>query len=387
MDFRSNIRLFITYTLTLISVVFWVVTVFWTDLVFLPQINNTEFLSKNIFLDDRKMQSTYVFFSSSSDLSAYNLSSSCNIKSKFLWENNDEYAFKLTYLWECSSSIIFMETKEKVIIKNSFIKLNLFNKNNLFDLFVDRPTVDLENTYKIIKKNILELKNKSKNKLSDLELLQVERKILEFEYQEKFVRKILDSRKMKYDVPVDWYSISEKTNEIPNAGRPYRNTYTDWVHHGWDIVAPNNTPVIALDDSKVIKIVRGFVFSDLSEIKRSWNISFQDKHENLDILRWNQVWLKTSKWDVVFYSHLSKVSDELKVWSLVSRGDYLWNIWITGIPDKNYKNYHLHFSIMKNPYLKNKAWKYSINDYLNWSWYFKWKSLNYVLENQKNIFN
>ena len=218
------------------------------------------------------MQSTYVFFSSSSDLSAYNLSSSCNIKSKFLWENNDEYAFKLTYLWECSSSIIFMETKEKVIIKNSFIKLNLFNKNNLFDLFVDRPTVDLENTYKIIKKNILELKNKSKNKLSDLELLQVERKILEFEYQEKFVRKILDSRKMKYDVPVDWYSISEKTNEIPNAGRPYRNTYTDWVHHGWDIVAPNNTPVIALDDSKVIKIVRGFVFSDLSEIKKSWKI-------------------------------------------------------------------------------------------------------------------
>ena len=387
MDFRSNIRLFITYIIVLISVVFWVVTVFWTDLIFVPQVNNSEFLSKNIFLDDRKMQSTYVLFSSNSDLSNYDLNSSCNINSKFFWEKDDKYVFKITYLEECSNSIVFLQTKEKVIIKNSFTKLNLFNRSNLFEFFVDKTTYNLENTYKIIKKNIFELKSKSKNKLLGLELLQVERKILEFEYQEKFLREILDSRKQKYTVPVSWHKISEKKNEIPNSGRPYRNTYTDWVHHGWDIVAPNNTPVIALDNSKVIKIIKDFVFSDLSKMKKTWNISIQDKHNNLDILRWNQVWLKTSKWDVVFYSHLSKVSENIKVWSMVSRGDYLWNIWITWVPDINYKNYHLHFSVMKNPYIKSKVWKYSLIDYMKWDWYFKWKSLDYVIENQKNIFN
>ena len=387
MDFRSNIRLFITYIIVLISVTFGVVTVFSTDLIFIPQVNNSSLLSKNIFLDDRKMQSTYVFFSSNSDLSAYDLSSSCNINSKFFWEKDNAYAFKITFLEKCSNPIVFLQTKEKIFIKNSVIKLNLFNKSELFEIFTDKNSKDLENTYKIVKKNIFELKFKSKKKSLGLEKLQLERKILEFEYQGKFLKEIIDSRKLKYIVPVSWHKISEKKNEIPNSGRPYRQTYTDWIHHGWDIVAPNNTPVIALDNSKVIKIVRGFVFSDLSKMKRAWNITEEDKHINLDILRWNQVWLKTSKWDVVFYSHLSKVSDIIKVWDIISRWDYLWNIWITWVPDRNYKNYHLHFSVMKNPYIKSKVWKYSLIDYMKWDWYFKWKSLDYVIENQKNIFN
>jgi len=34
-------------------------------------------------------------------------------------------------------------------------------------------------------------------------------------------------------------------------------------------VAPNNTEVIALDDSKVIKIVNDFTFDDLRKLKKT----------------------------------------------------------------------------------------------------------------------
>jgi hypothetical protein len=40
---------------------------------------------------------------------------------------------------------------------------------------------------------------------------------------------------------------------------------------------------------------------------------------------------------------------------------------------------------MKNPYDNKK--KYSFLDYMKWDWYFKGKSLKYVLEHQNNIFN
>ncbi len=389
MNFKTNIRLFITYFIVLISVTFWVVTVFWTDLIFVSQIKDIEVLSNNVFSDDRKMQNNYIFFSSNSDLSNYKLASSCKIKSNFLWEKDNKYAFKITYLDNCPSWLVYLETEQWVIIKNSFFKMNLFNKSNLFELFVDRRDADLDKTIHTIRKNINKLsKDLKKHKYNkNLNTLKLERKILEFKYQENFLSWIIASRQLKYIVPVKWYKISDKKNEIPNSGRPYRNNYTDWIHHGWDIVAPNNTEVIALDDSKVIKIVSDFTFDDLKKLKKTWNITLQDKHKNLDILRGNQVWLKTSKWDVVFYSHLSTISQNLKVWDLVSVWTVLWKIWITWVPDRNYKNYHLHFAVMKNPYLKNKVWKYTNIDYLNWDWYFKGKSLEYVIENQKNIFN
>jgi hypothetical protein len=41
---------------------------------------------------------------------------------------------------------------------------------------------------------------------------------------------------------------------------------------------------------------------------------------------------------------------------------------------------------MKNPKLRKKIGKYEIDDYLNWDWYFKEKSLEYVLENQNKVF-
>jgi hypothetical protein len=121
----------------------------------------------------------------------------------------------------------------------------------------------------------------------------------------------------------------------------------------------------------------------LNKIKRT-NLTFDQKTINLDILRWNQVWLQTARWDVVFYAHLRNIPKNLKVGQIVEPWTIFGEIWISWVPDRHYKDYHLHFAIMKNPFDNKK--KHSFLDYMKWDWYFKWKSLEYVLENQKNIF-
>jgi murein DD-endopeptidase MepM/ murein hydrolase activator NlpD len=50
---------------------------------------------------------------------------------------------------------------------------------------------------------------------------------------------------------------------MPNFSRAYRKGYTDGIHHGWDIFAPNETPVQALDHGIIVRTVRGFQFEDL----------------------------------------------------------------------------------------------------------------------------
>jgi len=67
--------------------------------------------------------------------------------------------------------------------------MNLFNKSNLFELFVDRRDADLDKTIHTIRKNINKLsKDLKKHKYNkNLNTLKLERKILEFEYQENFL--------------------------------------------------------------------------------------------------------------------------------------------------------------------------------------------------------
>jgi murein DD-endopeptidase MepM/ murein hydrolase activator NlpD len=107
---------------------------------------------------------------------------------------------------------------------------------------------------------------------------------------------------------------------------------------------------------------------------------------NLDILRWNQIWLKTPKGDVVFYSHLEDVSTHVKEWMMVRKGETIWTIGISGVPEKGYTDYHLHFVIQKNPYNKRKNQQYSYLDYMKWDWYFKWQPKSEVLKYQNDIF-
>jgi len=379
-----NLRNIISYLIILLFVAFWVVTVFWTDLIFTPQISTKKVLSSNIFLNDKKLKENYIFYISDWDLSKYNIKSECDVKSKFIWSNKRMYVFKIIYLNKCNNWIISLKTENGITIKNSYYNFNIISKNELWDSFVDLDNVSLNKIRLNIRKQILQYDPSLYKTVFKKE--QRKKEIIELNYKRELIKEIIELRKLKYLIPVNWYKISDNKNELPNAGRPYRKDYTDWIHHWWDIKAPLYTPVVAIDKWIIIKIVKDFNYYDLSNIKKYWILTKQDEINNLDILRWNQVWLKTSKWDVIFYSHLSSVKEKLKIWNIVYKWEELWKIWISWVPDKNYKNFHLHFSIMKNPYLKEKIWKYNEMDYLNWDWYFKWKSLNYVLENSKNIF-
>jgi murein DD-endopeptidase MepM/ murein hydrolase activator NlpD len=384
MPLSHKLRLFFTYFITLITISFWVVTVFWTDLIFDAKISKIQILGKNIFLDGKSLSSTYIFYTSKIDLSKYKLKSSCNISSKLSWKIWEVYSFKITYLNECFYWLTYLQTPNKTILKDSRVKLKVFSKARLFDLFVDRNDKSLLNIKSNIENNILKF---SKQEVEDnLLKLQINRKISELKYQKSFLEEIINSRKQKYISPVLWYNISKNKSKIPNARRPYRKNYTDWIHHWWDISAPLWTPTVALDNWKIIRIVSDFVYKDLDKLKKTANLTFEDKLNNLDILRWNQVWLKTSSWDVVFYSHLDEVSYNLRVWDLVKKSTILWKVWNSWVPDRNYKHFHLHFAIQKNPYLRNKVWKYTFMDYMKWDWYFKWKSLEYVAENGNDIF-
>jgi murein DD-endopeptidase MepM/ murein hydrolase activator NlpD len=158
----------------------------------------------------------------------------------------------------------------------------MFSEEKLFDFYVFKT----DNELKKILQNIEKLKEKNKKTKAKniFEKQKTKRKNLELEYQKNFIEKILNLRKEKFSSPVIAYKISNKRNKIPNAGRPYRATYTDGIHHGWDVMAPLGTKVQALAYGKIIRIIRDFKFSDLNKIKRT-NLTFDQKTINLDILR------------------------------------------------------------------------------------------------------
>ena len=144
--------------------------------------------------------------------------------------------------------------------------------------------------------------------------------------------------------------------------------------------------MVSVDDWIIVRVISNFKFSDLNNIKFWDSLSYEDKLKNLDYLRWNQIWLKTMKWDIVVYSHLNTIETDIVEWTVVKEWELFWTIWITWVPDKDYKDYHLHMEIYKNPYNDDLAWSYSILDYMKWDWYFKWESTDFVLKNQSTLF-
>ncbi len=340
-------------------------------------------LTNNLYIESKDLNSTLFLYKSDIDLSEYNFSSTCRISSKLVWTNKDYYLFKLIYLDnECNSEDIFLVNQNEKIIRTE--KVKIFNNSFLYNYFLDFNYLELEWLKYDIEKKIYDLsasiKNNSKIKIKE------NRKIKENNYILWIINHILLKRNEKYIIPVSWKVISNSPSRIPNARRPYRSDITDWIHHWWDVYWPLEDKAISIDDSLVIRVVSGFKYSDLWKLNKSSNLSDLDKAKNLDIYRWNQVWLKTMKWDIVFYSHLTNISENIKEWKLIKKGDFIWTTGITWVPDKNYKDYHLHFTIHKTPYTPAKVWKYTIDNYLLWDWYFKWKPLEYVLKNQDNIF-
>lgn len=346
--------------------------------------------SKNLFLDIQNHSQITVYFNSTLDISKYNFSSSCNVETTFLKKQESLYVFGIK-IWnnDCKNGNFYLQDESGKVLSNTHFSLWLISDFDLYNTFVDYDDLSLKKALENIKKLQEKYKLFSKVDVKDknIDLVKKSLYLQELKHKSDIIQTILTMRTQKYIIPVEGYQLPEKNlNKLPNGARPYRAAYTDGIHEWWDIDAPLGAQVRSLDAGIIVKIVRNFKFSDLSTLKTTGNISLQDKINNLDILRWNQVWVKTMKWDVVFYSHLNKVYDDIRVGNIVAKWHPLGTIGKTWVPDKDYDDYHLHFEVRKNPYIDSEAGKYSLYDYMNWSWYFKWEKREYIRDHQYEIF-
>lgn len=383
MWFISKYKIFAFYIIVLLTVMFWVSVVFGSNIVFSSKVTY-KLLSDNIFLDSYSLKNNLIVFNSISDISKYKLETGCDLDSNYVWRKGNDYYFTIIYdKWNsCLNPNIYLKTDWQIVFW-SHIKFNIYSDFDIFNLYSDLNT-----------NSLTILKNKLEKEINDFALIKkwntldyvsLDRKNQENRYKLKIINDILESRGQKYLIPVLNHELSTNLSKIPNARRPYRENYTDWIHQSWDIDTTFWEEVVALDNWIIVRVVNNWQWSDFSKLKYT-NLSYEDKLQNLDILRWNQVWLKTSKWDVVFYWHLDKVNEEVKQWMLVSRWTVFWTVWRTWVPDKNYTDYHLDFSIQKNPYNIKMAGKYDFLDYMKWDWYFKWENADFILKNQYKIF-
>jgi len=378
--------------LMVISIFFWYSLVFaWTWLFEETKIKTSIVfqLSNNIYLDSLSLSKNKILFRSSDDLSNSKIKSDCNIFSKLNYNKWNYYIFDLKFFDnECVSEELFL-VNEKNEVSYRF-NLKLVNEYWILSKMLDLNTTHLNKLIGVLDEKISKYSKYLKYD-NDIEknyyiFLKNQRVLNEAIYNKNIIERIIKARWKKYIVPIVWKVLPKTFDKIPNSWRWYRNNYTDWIHHGWDIDWEFWEEIISLDDGIIIRVVSKFSFSDLGKIKRWKNLLEYDKIRNLDILRWKQVWLKTMKWDVVFYSHLNEIYSNIRVWEVVSKWEPIWTIWISWVPDKNYKDFHVHFPIHVNPFNLWKNDSYDIGDYMRWDWLFKWKNWEYILENQDSIF-
>ncbi len=374
-------------SVVLFSILFWYTLVYaWTWI-----FNNTTKiafkLSDNVFLDSIYLNKTKIMFESWKDLSKYKIKSNCDIYSNLKYKKWNFYLYEIKFFNNNCESNDLILVNENNEIENKF-SINIVKEYNALSNLLDIKTDKLLEYKKILENKVKlyswYLKYNPIIEKNYYKYLHRNRLYKESIYNLNLLNNIIEKRSEKYLVPLSWHKISRKLSKIPNAWRPYRSDYTDGIHHWWDVDWNFWDQILAIDDWIIVRIVSGFKFSDLDKIKRWKKISDYGKVKNLDILRWNQVWLKTMKWDVIFYSHLDEIFTNVKAWSVISKWQPIWTIGITWVPDKSYSDYHVHFPIQVNPH--TKIWKYDIDDYLNWNWMFKWKSSDYIIKNIDNIF-
>jgi len=379
----------------LVSLLFcWIIwgysLVFSTNFVFTVETKQIVTISPNIYLGDKELSSTVIGYESNKNISSATIHSSCNTESKFLEYFNGIYYFSLKYLDnKCGNKNIILKYDGSYLL-NTASKLNIVRKGDIFSLLTDYPTNNLQKLSRSLKKNIkkygLYEKLNSKEVGKYVKYIKRQRKFKESIYQSDILNDILKGRNKKYVSPIPGKWLSSQYSKIPNSGRPYRKSYTDGIHHWWDIPAPLGTEMVSIDDGVIVRIVDWFEYSDLDKIRKKWDLTYEDKLKNLDILRGNQVWIKTTKWEVIFYSHLTDIYDYIKEGDMIGRWEPFGTVGVTGIPEKWYSDFHLHFPIQKNPFDIKRAGTYDFVDYMKWDWKFKWDTFEYILKNQSEVF-
>ncbi len=374
----------------ILSMLSWIGLAYWAYINFSKKINFVDKSGKNIFVDVKGLDSVILSFKSNKDISKAYIHTNCESESTFITQEEDIYFFKFTLSDQhCQNPNFNLKLWEEIFVNTNF-KLTFEKKTQLYSLILDYSSQDIVKTQIALSEKIKtysqykELKKSSGS--SFMSQLQKQRIYQQLVYKNNLLDKIVEKRQDKYSLPVKGYEIATGLNVIPNADRNYRKEYTDGIHHWWDIMAPLWTPVSAIDNGIIIRVVRDFEYEDISNIKKTLPITHSEKLRNLDILRWNQVWLKTMKWDVIFYSHLDNIYDNIEEGVFITEWTDIWTIGKTWVPDRDYTNFHLHFPIQKNPYNPKKAWKYSLEDIMDWDWYLKWLDATSVVNGQGDIF-
>ncbi|MDD2907862.1 MAG: M23 family metallopeptidase [Candidatus Gracilibacteria bacterium] len=359
-------------------------------LVFAGNIGEIKFkLSNNIFFDSLNLSKNMVIIESRENLSNLKISGDCSVTGKMVEHNANFYVFELFLADEkCDKKTInAVFSKGDLLLNASF---NLTTPGNLYNTYLDFSSEKLEKYLKSIEVGITKLSsyssyNKTIHK-DKYDFLDKNRNLQELMYMKTFISDILSKRNLKYAVPIKGSNLPTLSSKMPNVPRPYRSEYTSGIHEGWDFDADYGETVVSIDYGIVVRVIDNFSFADLDKLKTTGELTKDDKVKNLDILRGNQVWIKTMRGDVVFYSHLSEVYSNIKVGDVVFKGQALGAVGITGVPDKNYTDYHVHVEFRENPHNDTRKTSYSIDEYMNWDWYFKGKSEKYILENEYNIF-
>ncbi|MDD5377038.1 MAG: M23 family metallopeptidase [Candidatus Gracilibacteria bacterium] len=307
-------------------------------------------LNPHIIPGDLKLGNTVLIVSAPRDQKDIHIVTKCEHRESILYkepkgEEKMVYIMQVTFPSSCETTDISIGNQENIFTDTTFplpieslsqIESNLINTNSTELLSVMRGQGIQTSTGATLAEK--------------LQHLQILYKNIDRALESDMAQAILQDREnTTYLSPVAGYGIPYKDNIIPGAGRPYRRDTTDGIHHGWDILAPIGTPVQALAKGKIVRIINNWTWADFNNIKRG-NLTKDDELTNLDIFRGNQVWLETMDGNVTFYSHLSKISPNIAVGSVVDAGTYLGNIGTTGVPDKHYKNTHLHFEIQQNPF-------------------------------------
>jgi len=371
--------------------VFWFGFVFGGNIVFNPEIRFRMSVSDDIYMNSDVLNKNVLVYQSNVDITNATISSLCNINSEFLASQDELYFFSVDYTndTECKNGNVVLTLGEDSYA-NTIHKLNLISDISLYSNYIDYSTPKLKEYQSSLKSDIDAFsifKNYKQNDIIKYFKFHVGQKVYQNRvYENSIIDDILSAREEKYLVPVVWRDFTDQHHKIPNSGRWYRAAYTDGIHHAWDIDWVLWDELLALDNGIIVRVVDDFTDSDFSRIVYGANLSEEQELKNLDILRGNQVWIKTMKWEVVFYSHLDFVEGDIVEGSVVQRGDIIWKMWVSWVPEEWYDDYHLHFAVMKNPYDFLKAGTYDFGDYMAWDWLWKWKSYNELVQLRKDTF-
>lgn len=308
-------------------------------------------LNPHIVSGDSKLGSTVLIVSAPLEQKDIHIMTPCEHRESILYkepkgDNKILYVIQVTFPVSCEATVMYIGDREN-IFTDTFLSLPI---ESLWKMENSLINTDSTNLLSFMREHPLLLEKTGSTITLKLQYLKALYKNLDVTIKSDIAQSILQDREnTKYLSPVAGYALPNKDTLIPGTGRPYRRDTTDGIHHGWDIMAPIGTPVQSLSKGKIIRIVNDWNWGKFSTLKR-WNLTKDDELTNLDIFRGNQIWLQTMDGNVTFYSHLSKISPNITVGSVVNAGTYLGNIGVTGVPEKNYKDIHLHFEIQQNPF-------------------------------------